>query len=224
MRVVRITNPVNCAVFREWVYHLQADELAAAVGADPVAFRLRHLDDARARAVIEAAASAADWGQPSPEGGGKGIGFARYKNEKAYVAVVAEVSVDTDSGAIHLDRITIAGDVGQVVNPDGAKSQLEGGVIQAASWTLKEEVTFSANRITSVDWETYPILRFNDMPEVEMILIDRPGLPCLGCGEATQGPTPAAIGNAVYAASGLRLRQIPFKPERVREALEERRT
>ena len=171
--------------------------------------------------MIEAAASAADWGQPSREDGGKGIGFARYKNEKAYIAVVADVSVDPDSGVIHLDRMTIAGDVGQVVNPDGAKSQLEGGVIQAARWTLKEEVTFSANRITSVDWETYPILRFDEVPEVETILIDRPGLPSLGCGEATQGPTPAAIANAVYAASRIRLRQIPFKPERVREALKE---
>lgn len=102
------------------------------------------------------------------------------------------------------------------------KNQLEGGVIQAASWTLKEEVTFDRNRITSIDWETYPVIKFDEVPEVETILVERPGLPSLGCGEATQGPTPAAIANAVYSAIGIRLRQIPFRPERVKEAMLEK--
>ena len=155
-----------------------------------------------------------------PPGRGLGLGFAQYKNEKAYACVVADVSVDTTSGVITLNRMTICGDVGQVINPDGVRSQLEGGVIQAASWALKEEVTFDRTGITSLDWETYPVLRFDEIPEVQTILMDGAGLPSLGCGEALQGPTPAAIANAVYAAAGIRLRQIPFRPERVRSAVE----
>ena len=199
------------------------DELAYAAGVDPVAFRLAHQDDSRAQDVIRAAASGAGWGDPVGDRQGLGMGFAQYKNEKAYVGVVADVSVDLESGVIVLNKMTIAGDVGQVINPDGVKSQLEGGVIQAASWTLKEEVTFDRNRITSLDWETYPVLGFDEIPEVETLLMDRSGVPSLGCGEATQGPTPAAIANAVFAAVGLRLRQIPFRPDRVRAAVEANR-
>ena len=201
------------------------DELALAAGADPVAIRLRHLpDDGRAREVIEAAARRAGWTAGvrlggSGDGRGQGIGFARYKNEKAYVAVVAEVEVDRTSGTISLRRLVIAGDVGQIVNPDGVRSQLEGGAVQSASWTLKEAVTFGPDGITSVDWESYPVLSFEEAPEVETILLDRPGQPSLGCGEATQGPVPAAIGNAVFHAVGIRLRDIPFTPGKVMEAL-----
>ncbi len=192
------------------------DELALAAGADPVAFRLRHLpDDRRAREVIEVAARGAGWTAGVREGGagegtGQGIGFARYKNEKAYVAVVAEVEVDRNTGRISLRRLVIGGDVGQIVNPDGVKSQLEGGAVQSASWTLKEAVTFGPDGITSVDWDSYPVLGFEEAPEVETILLDRPGEPSLGCGEATQGPVPAAIGNALFHAVGIRFRDIPF--------------
>lgn len=191
------------------------DELAALADADPVAFRIGHLEDPRAKDVIERAAEAADWGRARHDGEGRGIGFARYKNEKAYVAVVADVAVDTGTGVIGLKKMTIVGDVGLAVNPDGALNQLEGGVIQAASWTLKEAVTFDRERVRSVDWETYPVLRFDEVPDVEAILVDRPDDPSLGCGEATQGPTPAAIANAVYEAVGVRLREIPFTPARV---------
>jgi len=149
------------------------------------------------------------------EGHGQGLGFAQYKNEKCYVAVVFDVRVDVTTGQIVLEKATIAADAGQVVNPNGLKNQLEGGVIQAASWAMKEAVRFDRERITSRDWETYPILKFPDMPQVETVLIDRPGLPSLGSGEATQGPTPAAIANAVFDAVGIRLRQMPFTPEYV---------
>lgn len=195
------------------------DELAFAAGEDPVAFRLRHLDDERAKEAIALAAEKAGWqtGVRGQGGGrGQGIGFAQYKNEKCYVAVVFDVCVDVDSGQIALERATIVGDAGHVVNPDGLKNQLEGGVIQAASWAMKEAVRFDRERVTSRDWETYPILKFPDIPDVETHLINRPGMPSLGSGEATQGPTPAAIANAVFDAVGIRLRQMPFTPERVK--------
>jgi nicotinate dehydrogenase subunit B len=194
------------------------DELAAAAGVDPVELRLRHLDDPRARAVVEAATRRAD--SRSSGGGrrGRGFAFARYENAKAYAAIVVEVSVAGD-GAIRLERAVIAADAGQVVDPSGLVNQLEGGFLQAASWTLREEVRFDARHITSTDWESYPILGFADVPEIETVLLDRPEEPCLGAGEATQGPTPAAIANAVFHATGARLRRTPFTPERLREAL-----
>jgi CO/xanthine dehydrogenase Mo-binding subunit len=199
------------------------DELALEAGCDPVEFRLRHLRDARARAVIEAAAERAGWESGVKHGGcgqgrGQGLGFAQYKNQKCYAAVVVELRVE-QTGAIRLERAVVAADAGQIVNPDGLANQLEGGVVQASSWALKEEVRFSPEGVESVDWESYPILRLGEAPQVETVLIDRPGLPSLGCGEATQGPTPAAIANAVFAACGARLRQMPFVPERVRAAL-----
>jgi nicotinate dehydrogenase subunit B len=202
------------------------DELAAAAGVDPVEFRLRHLNDERARAVIEAAARAAEW-QTGPvqgdhqKGWGRGIGFARYKNQKCYVAVIVEVTVDRSTGAIQLKNAIIAADAGRIINPDGLCNQLEGGLIQSASWTLKEQVTFDEQGITSLDWHSYPILTFPEAPMVETILIDYPEHPPLGSGEATQGPTPAAIANAVFAATGVRLRQIPFRPAVVLAALRE---
>ncbi len=194
------------------------DELAAAVGADPLEFRLRHLDDERASAVLEAAADAAGWPGPREDGRGLGIGLARYKNAMAYAAVVAAVRVDDETAAISVERFTIAADAGEIVDPDGLANQLEGGAVQSASWTLVEEVRLGAEGVESRDWESYPILTFPDAPEVETVLLDRPGFPFLGAGEATQGPTAAAIANAVHAAVGLRLRDIPFTPERVRAA------
>ena len=200
------------------------DELAYAAAADPVEFRLRHLKDPRARAVIEAAATEANWRsgvRGNGRGRGQGLGFAQYKNAKCYVAVVFAVAVDTASGQIHLENAAIAGDAGQIVNPDGLANQLEGGVLQAASWTLKEQVQYGPDGITSRDWETYPVLHFAEIPPVSVKLLDQPGSPSLGSGEAAQGPTPAAIANAVFDAAGVRLRQMPFTPERVGAALRE---
>lgn len=201
------------------------DELARAVGMDPVEFRLHHLKDERARAVIRTAAEAAGWGSnwPLEENHGRGIAFAQYKNRQCYAAVVVELYVNRESGAIQLERAVIAADAGQVVNPDGLSNQLEGGFVQAASWTLKEQVEFDEHGIRSVDWDSYPILRFPEAPKIETVLIDRPELPFLGSGEAAQGPAPAAIANAVFDAAGVRLREIPFTPERVRAALGQKR-
>ena len=196
------------------------DELAHAACIDPLEFRLRHLDDARARAVLAAAAERAGWTQRRKEfGRGSGIGFARYKNQKCYAAVVAEVRVDLDTAEIRVERAVIAADAGQIIDPSGLANQLEGGVIQSASWTLKEQVVFDRTRVTSVDWESYPILKFPEVPEIETVLLDQPGEPPLGSGEATQGPTAGAIGNAVFDAIGVRLREIPFTPDRVRAAV-----
>lgn len=196
------------------------DELAVAAGRDPLEFRLAYLADERARDVVIAAAERAGWhDRPDGFGRGTGIGFARYKNVAAYAAVVVRLTVDDETAAIALERIVIAADAGQIVDPDGLVNQLEGGAVQSASWTLKEQVRFDRTRVTSVDWETYPILTFPEVPELETVLIDRPGAPYLGAGEATQGPTAGAIANAVYDAIGVRLRDIPFTPENVRAAV-----
>ncbi len=197
------------------------DELALAAGADPVEFRLRHLGDPRARAVIETAARKAGW-QAGAQGDGRrgrGIGFARYKNLSTYVAVVAEVEIDRTSGAIRVPRAFAVADAGQIVNPDGLANQIEGGVIQAASWTLKEQVRFDARGILSRDWLSYPILSFPEVPTVEVTLLDRPGEKSLGAGESAAGPTGAAITNALAHATGRRLRDLPLSSERVKQAL-----
>jgi nicotinate dehydrogenase subunit B len=194
------------------------DELAAAAGIDPVEFRLRHLKDARARAVIEAAAAKAHW-KPSMKGDGTrgmGIGFARYKNIGNYVAVVAQVSVEQ---AVRVPRVVAAVDCGRVVNPDGVINQAEGGIVQATSWTLKEQVRFDRTRITTRTWEDYPILTFSEAPTIETVLIDRPDEPSLGVGEGMVGPTAAAIGNAVFNAMGVRVRDLPLTRERIMAAL-----
>jgi nicotinate dehydrogenase subunit B len=188
------------------------DELAAAAGADPVEFRLRHLEDPRGRAVIERAASGFGWAtaHPSP-GRGKGFGFARYKNSAAYCAVAVEVAIDAARGHVRLVRAVAAVDSGQVVNPDGLRNQIEGGIIQSASWTLHEKVAFDRARIRSFDWSTYPILRFDGVPEsIDVHIVDRPGEPYLGSGEAAAGPAAGAIGNAVANALGRRLRDLPL--------------
>jgi CO/xanthine dehydrogenase Mo-binding subunit len=192
------------------------DELAYAACADPVEFRLRHLTDERARAVVEAAAGKAS---SRPEGQGRGIAFARYRNRQSYVAVVVDLRVNQDSGHIRLERAVIAADAGQIVSPDGLSNQLEGAFVQSASWTLKEQVAFDPQGVISVDWHSYPILRFRDAPEIETVLLNRPGRPYLGLGEGAQGPVAAAIANAVFDATGVRLRRIPFTPEHVKAAL-----
>jgi CO/xanthine dehydrogenase Mo-binding subunit len=193
------------------------DELAASVGQDPLEYRLRHLSDPRGRTVLEAAAAASGWGGSVPDGMGRGIGFARYKDRGAYCAVVAEVEAEHD---IRVRKLTIAVDVGRVVNPDGTRNQIEGGATQATSWTLKERVRFDRRRITSDDWESYPILRFGEVPEIDVHLVNRPDLPSVGSGEAAQGPTAAAIGNAAAAAVGVRVRDLPLTAEAVVAAIE----
>ena len=149
------------------------------------------------------------------------MAFARYKNKAAYAAVVVEVSVDDATAAIRLERAVIAADAGQVVDPAGLVNQLEGGLVQSASWTLHERVRFDRTRVTSLDWDAYPILRFPDVPEIETVLLDRPGAPFLGAGEATQGPTAGAIANAVARAIGVRVHDLPITPERLRRAAAE---
>lgn len=193
------------------------DELAEAVGADPLAYRLAHLPDARGRTVLETVAAASGWGGRTPEGVGRGIGFARYKDKGAYCAVVAEVEAEHH---IRVRRLTIAVDVGLVVNPDGVRNQIEGGATQATSWTLKERVRFDNRRVTSDDWESYPILRFSEVPEIHVEIVPRPDLPSVGAGEAAQGPTPAAIANAVAAAIGVRVRNLPLTTDAVVAAIE----
>lgn len=194
------------------------DELAQAAGADPVEFRLRHLAEPRARAVLEAAADRIGWGNADPPPGrGRGIAFARYKNAKTYAAVGIELEV-TDAAEVRLHRGVVAADAGQVVDADGLAAQLEGGLLQAASWTLYEEVRFDRDGITSRDWDSYPILKFDNIPDLETVLMDRPGEPYLGAGEATAGPTAGAIANAIRAATGLRLRRLPFTPDAIRAA------
>ncbi|MEE8556943.1 MAG: molybdopterin cofactor-binding domain-containing protein [Myxococcota bacterium] len=195
------------------------DELADAAGIDPLTFRLAALEDPRARAVLEAAAERAGWRAEVGRGRGQGLAFARYENSKCYTAIVVDLEVDASSHSIRLLRAVIAADAGQIVDPQGLSSQLEGGFVQSASWTLKEEVCFDRTRVTSTDWEGYPILTFTEVPPVETVLIDRPGEPYLGSGEASQGPTPAAIANALFHATGLRLRRIPFTNERIGSAL-----
>jgi nicotinate dehydrogenase subunit B len=198
------------------------DELARAADTDPVTFRLRHLADERGRAVIERVAEMAGWkpGREFPGSDrGAGLGFLRYKNNASYVATVVELRVDRSEGKIILEKVFIACDAGQIVNPDGVANQLEGAFFQSASWTLMEQVNYDAKGITSLDWRTYPILRFPDAPVIDIALIDQPGQPYMGVGEGAMGPVSAAIANAVYDAVEIRLRSIPFTPDKVKGAL-----
>ena len=195
------------------------DELAERAGMDPVAYRLSVLSDPRARAVVEHVARMSAWqaGTPPGTGKGRGIAFARYKNMAAYAAVVAEVEVEE---TVRLLRVWCAADAGLVINPDGALNQLEGGIIQAASWALKEGVRLDTGGISSRDWESYPVLRFTEVPEIEAELVNpATDLPPLGVGEASGGPTVAAIGNAVAHALGARIRDLPMTRDRVMTAL-----
>ncbi|TMI99178.1 MAG: xanthine dehydrogenase family protein molybdopterin-binding subunit [Alphaproteobacteria bacterium] len=197
------------------------DELALAAGADPVAFRLAHMKDPRARAVIEKVAQLAGWkaGEKGDGTRGRGIGFAKYKNLACYVAVVAEVEIDRKEGNVCVCRAWCATDAGLVINPDGLIGQIEGGIIQSASWTLHEEVKFSTQGILSRDWSNYPILTMPEAPQIAISLINRPTERSLGAGEGSQGPTVAAIANAFVNATGKRIRDLPFHPERVKAAL-----
>jgi CO/xanthine dehydrogenase Mo-binding subunit len=197
------------------------DELAQAAGMDPVEFRLQHLEDARAREVVTTAAERFGWtSKESSRGRGRGFGFARYKNYAAYCAVAVEAEVARETGRVRPIRAVAAVDSGQVINPNGLANQVEGAIIQAMSWTLYERVTFDEKRITSIDWSTYPIMRFDAVPEsIEVHVIDRPGRPFLGSGECGQGPAAAALGNAIANAIGRRLRDLPLTRERIRAAM-----
>ena len=196
------------------------DELALAAHADPVDFRLRHLADPRAREVVTRAAERFGWAAHRRPGRGNGFAFARYKNLAAYLAVAVEVTVDRETGRVRLVRADAAIDCGEAVNPDGVKNQVEGGILQAMSWTLYESVAFDPTRILSRDWSSYPILRFPAAPDsVGVLVVDRPGSPPLGTGEAAQGPTAAAIANAIADAVGVRLRDIPLTAARVKAAI-----
>jgi len=199
------------------------DELAMLAGADPVEFRLKHLDDKRGRDAIEKAAREFGWqkGQMAPPDRGYGFAFARYKNLAAYCAIASEVEVNRQTGRPRLVRAVAAVDSGQVVNPDGLINQIEGAIVQSMSWTLYESVGFDDKRITSVDWQTYPILRFDAVPErVDVHVINRPGQPFLGSGETGQGPAAASIANAIADATGKRLRDLPLTRKRIKDAID----
>jgi CO/xanthine dehydrogenase Mo-binding subunit len=215
------------------------DELAAAAGADPVEFRLRYLADPRAIAVVQRAAKAAGWqtraakpvamatprASATPVAGasvlhGRGFAFSRYETTFAYAAIAAEVDVNPADGTVRVTRVTVAHDCGIIINPDGLTNQIQGNVIQGISRSLKEEVTTDAHLVTSLDWSTYHILTFPEVPdEITVELVDHPDSPAWGAGEISICPMGAAIGNAIFDATGVRVRTLPYTPERVLAAL-----
>jgi len=215
--------PANCFAVESFT-----DELAAAAGLDSVEFRLRALDDPRGAEVIRRAAALMNWqSRPSPAPNrdaavmrGRGFAYVHYKHSESYVAMGMEVAVERSSGRIKVERVACAFDCGQIVNPDGVRAQVEGSILQTLSRVLMEEVQFDRSRVTSVDWSSYPILRFPDVPKLDIVLIDRPTEPPLGAGEAACAPVGAALANAVFDASGARLRIVPFTPERVKSSLD----
>ena len=205
------------------------DELAAAAKADPLAFRRTHLaNDPRALDLLAALEKLGEWkagrsaakvDRTAATARGRGLSFVRYENTEAYVGCIADVLVDRKTGDVRVERLAIVHDCGLIVNPDGLRNQIEGNAIQALSRTLKEAVAFNSSGVTSLDWRSYPIVRFRDIPEVKIALIDRPHEPLLGAGEATTTVIAPAIGNAIYDATGVRLREVPFTPGRVAAAL-----
>jgi len=190
------------------------DELALQTDTDPLAFRLRHLDDERAIAVLQRLSDLSNWeARPSGgEGTGWGLAFAKFKNLASYFGIVMQLRVSKSKPEIQLLRAMAVCDAGLIVNPDGVRAQIEGGIVQSASWTLKEEVQIESSQIATRDWATYPILRFDEVPEIEIDLIDRPDQKSVGVGETAQGPTAAAIANAVFHATGRRMRRLPLHP------------
>jgi CO/xanthine dehydrogenase Mo-binding subunit len=213
--------PANCFAVESFV-----DELAVAAGIDPVDFRLRKLKDPRSIEVIKRVAAMLKW-QPRAAAAdrsaavarGRGVAFVHYKHNEAYVAMGAEVAVDRASGRIKVERIVCAHDCGLIVNPDGVRAQVEGNILQTLSRVMMEEVTFDRARVTSLDWGSYPIMRFSDIPRLDIDLVDRKDKKPVGAGEAACTPVGAAVANAVYDATGARLRTVPFTPERVKAAL-----
>lgn len=192
------------------------DELAVKAGKDPADFRLQYLKDERAKAVIQLVTAKAQWhAHSNTKGRGVGIAFAQYKNDSSYFAVVAEVQLNTATKKYKVVKMTGVIDAGQAINTDGIANQTSGGMIQATSWTTLEQVHYGPDGITSKNWDSYPILRFNAVPDTEVFVINRPGLPPLGAGEAAQGPSAAAIANALFHATGQRLRELPLTPDKI---------
>jgi CO/xanthine dehydrogenase Mo-binding subunit len=202
------------------------DEVAAALAVDPVELRLRHVKSPRDVAVLTAAAQKAGWEtRPSPRkeqssGTVTGRGIAYSQRNGTTCAVVAEVEIDRATGRIWARKFTVAHDCGQIINPDGLVHTIEGNIMQGISRTLWEEVSFDTRAVTSVDWLTYPILDMTEKPEaIECVLIDRPEVAPTGAGEPSIRPVAAAIANAIFDATGVRLRRVPFSPDRVKAAL-----
>lgn len=205
------------------------DELAAAAGMDPFEFRLKYLDPADKRGIelLERLAKLANWEKrPSPQKltnagtlKGRGMSYVKYELVRTYVGAVADVEIDRASGEIRVPKVYVAHDCGQIVNPDGVKNQIEGGVIQTVSRTLFEELKFDRSRVTSLDWASYPILKFPQAPEVAIDLIDRPDTPPWGAGEPACAVVPSAVANAIFDATGARLRSVPFTPGKMKAAL-----
>ena len=204
------------------------DELATAAGADPLEFRLKYLgDDARGREVLERLAKLARWEKKTGErlqagndiSSGRGVSYVKYELNRTYIGCVTDVEVNRTTGEIRVKRFYVTHDCGQIINPDGLRNQIDGNVIQTISRTLKEELTFDRSMVTSLDWETYPILNFQEVPEIIIELIDRPTEKPWGAGEPAAAVVPSAISNAVYDAVGVRLRSVPFTPKKVQEAM-----
>jgi CO/xanthine dehydrogenase Mo-binding subunit len=204
------------------------DELAAAAGKDPIELRLEYLKDPRGAELLQKLVELAKWekrasprkDQSGPVAKGRGVSYVKYENVRTYVGAVAEVEVERASGKVRVTKFYVAHDCGQIINPDGVKSQIEGNIIQTVSRTLMEDIQFDRKAVTSLDWESYPILRFPDVPEVEMALIDRPTEKPWGAGEPSAAVVPSAISNAVFDAIGARLRSVPFTPEKVKAAIQ----
>jgi len=196
------------------------DELAAATDMDPLDFRLKYLDPADKRGIelLQRLAQLANWQKrPSPQkltngnvAKGRGMSYVKYELVRTYVGVVAEVEVDRSTGEIRVPKFYVAHDCGQIINPDGLKNQLEGCVLQTVSRTLIEELKFNRSRVTSLDWDSYPILMFPQVPEIVIDLIDRPTEKPWAAGEPAASVIPSAISNAVFDATGMRLRSIPY--------------
>ena len=199
------------------------DELAYAAGVDPLEFRLRALKDPRGIEIIRRAAASFGWQPRAPrttfDGRGRGFAYSHYKHNETYVAMAMDVVVDKSSGAVRVERVVCAHDCGLVINPDAVKAQVEGNILQTLSRTLHEEVAFDRSRVTSVDWVAYPILRFNEVPDIRVELIERRNEPPLGAGEASAVTVPGALANAVFDATGVRMRIAPFTPARMRSAI-----
>jgi len=217
--------PIRASALRSLGAHMNVfaieshlDDLAVRFDIDPVDYRLRHLGDPRARSVIERVAEAASWGTHVGPDHGRGIGYARYKGLGAWCAVVAEVEAIEE---VRVKGLWIAVDCGRVISPDGVENQIEGGAIQALSWTLRERVRFHDGAVTSNTWEEYPILRFSEIPPVQVTILDRPEEKWLGAGEASMGPTAAAVGNAITNALGVRVRDLPITGEAIIAAMED---
>jgi CO/xanthine dehydrogenase Mo-binding subunit len=205
------------------------DEIAAALNTDPLVFRVKYTDpaDKRGLEVLDRLAQMAEWDKRASPGKdtagsvikGRGVSYVKYELVRTYVGVVADVEVDPTSGDVRVSKVYVVHDCGQIINPNGVRAQIEGNVIQTVSRTLKEDVTFDHSMVTSLDWASYPILRFSELPELVIDLIDRPTEKPWGAGEPTAAVVPSAISNAIFDATGARVRSVPVKPEKIKAAM-----